>query len=72
MGYPPHQPHPRSKILELILRRARVSVLTGINGRAAQINAALVLRDQFAQDSPAVRAFFDALVELLTGSGRKQ
>jgi len=32
----------------------------------------MVLRDQFAQDSPAVRAFFDALVELLTGSGRKQ
>jgi len=27
----------------------------------------MVLRDQFAQDSPAVRAFFDALVGLLTG-----
>ena len=36
------------------------------------INTAIVLRDQFAQDSPAVRAFFDALVGLLTGSGRKQ
>ena len=34
------------------------------------INAAIVLRDQFAQDSPAVLAFFDALVELLTGGGR--
>ena len=31
------------------------------------INAAIVLRDQFAQDSPAVRGFFKALVELLTG-----
>jgi hypothetical protein len=36
------------------------------------INAAMVLREQFAQDSPAVLAFFDALVGLLTGSGRKQ
>jgi len=36
------------------------------------INAAMVLRDQFAQDSPAVLAFFDALVELLIGGGRKQ
>ena len=36
------------------------------------INTAMVLRDQFAQDSPAVFAFFDALVELLTGSGRRQ
>jgi hypothetical protein len=35
------------------------------------ISAAMVLRDQFAQDSPAVRAFFDALVELLTGGVRK-
>jgi len=31
-----------------------------------------VLRDQFAQDSPAVLAFFYALVELPTGGGRKQ
>jgi len=36
------------------------------------INAAIVLSDEFAHDSPAVRALFDALVELLTGSGRKQ
>lgn len=36
------------------------------------INAAIVLRDQFAQDSAAVLAFFDALVGLLTGGGRKQ
>ena len=39
---------------------------------AVSIAAAMVLRDQFAQDSPAVLAFFDALVELLTGGGRKQ
>jgi hypothetical protein len=38
---------------------------------AVSIDAAMVLRDQFAQDSPAVRAFFDALVELRTGGGRK-
>jgi len=36
------------------------------------INAAIVLRDQFAQGSPAVRAFFDGLVEILIGDGRKQ
>jgi hypothetical protein len=36
------------------------------------INSAIVLRDQFAKDSPAVLAFFDALVEVLTGAGRKQ
>ena len=35
------------------------------------INAAMVLREQFAQDSAAVRAFFDTLVDLLTGEGRK-
>ena len=39
---------------------------------AVSIAAAIVLRDQFAQDSPAVLAFFDALVGLLTGSGRRQ
>lgn len=38
---------------------------------AVSIDAAIVLRDQFAKDSLAVRAFFDALVGLLTGSGRK-
>jgi hypothetical protein len=31
-----------------------------------------VLHDKFAQDSPSVLAFFNALVELLTGGGRKQ
>ena len=36
------------------------------------IAATMVLREQFAQDSPAVLAFFDALVEILTGGGRKQ
>ena len=34
---------------------------------AVSIDAAMVLRDQFAQDSPAARSFFDALVDLLTG-----
>jgi hypothetical protein len=36
------------------------------------ISAAITLHDQFAHDFPAVRAFFDALVKLLTGGGRKQ
>jgi DNA-binding transcriptional LysR family regulator len=35
-----------------------------------RIDVAMVLRDQFAQDSPAVRAFFDALVQILAGDGR--
>ena len=39
---------------------------------AVSIDAAAAMRDQFAQDSPAVREFFDALVDLLTGVGRKQ
>ena len=39
---------------------------------AVSISATIVLRDQFARNSPPVRAFFDALVELLTGNGRKQ
>jgi hypothetical protein len=39
---------------------------------AVSINPEVVLRDQFARDSPAVRGFFDALAELLTGDGRKQ
>lgn len=38
---------------------------------AVSIDAAIALRDQFAQDSPAVRVFFDALVGLLTGNGRR-
>jgi hypothetical protein len=29
------------------------------------------MRGTFAQDSPAVRVFFDTLVQLLTGAGRK-
>ena len=36
------------------------------------ISAAIVLRDQFAHDSPVVLAFFDELVVLLSGSGRKR
>jgi hypothetical protein len=35
------------------------------------ISAAMVLRDQFAQDSPPVRAYFDALVKVLTGGGHR-
>ena len=38
---------------------------------AVSIDAAIELRDQFAKDSPAALAFFDALVALLTGTGRK-
>ena len=39
---------------------------------AVGINAAMVLRDQFARASPAILALFDALVGLLTGGGHKQ
>jgi hypothetical protein len=35
------------------------------------IDAAIALRTTFAKESPAVRALFDALVELLTGEGRR-
>jgi len=35
------------------------------------IGAAIALRTTFAKDSPAVRALFDALVDLLTGGGQK-
>ena len=38
---------------------------------AVSIDAAAAMRDQFAQDSPAVREFFDVLVDA-TGVGRKQ
>jgi hypothetical protein len=38
---------------------------------AVSIDATNALREAFAQDLPAVRAFFDALVDLLTGGGRK-
>ena len=36
---------------------------------AISIDAAIAMRATFAQDSPAVRAFFNALVDLLTGKG---
>ena len=39
---------------------------------AVSIDAAIELRTTFGEDSPAVRAFFDALVALLTGEGRRQ
>jgi hypothetical protein len=39
---------------------------------AVSINAAIAMRATFAKDSPAVLAFCDALVEILTGGGRKQ
>jgi len=39
---------------------------------AVSIEAAIAMRATFAQDSAAVRAFFDALVDLLTGSGQRQ
>ena len=39
---------------------------------AVSIAATMTMRATFAQDSPAVRALFDALVELLTGGERKQ
>jgi len=38
---------------------------------AVSIDVTSALRATFAQDSPAVRALFDALVDLLTGSGPK-
>ena len=38
---------------------------------AVSIDAAMLLRDTFAKESPAVRALFDALVELLVGEGRR-
>jgi hypothetical protein len=38
---------------------------------AVSVDAAVALRDTFAKESPAVRALFDALVDLLTGGGRK-
>jgi len=38
---------------------------------AISIGVVIALRDSFAKESPAVRALFDALVELLTGGERK-
>ena len=37
----------------------------------ASIDAAIELRTTFADDSPAMGAFFDALVALLTGRGQR-
>ena len=39
---------------------------------AGSIAAAMAMRATFAQDSPTVLGLFDALVDLLTGGGRKQ
>ncbi len=39
---------------------------------AVSIDAAIAMRDQFGGEAPAVRVLFDAIVELLTGAGRKQ
>ncbi len=36
------------------------------------IAAATALRDNFAKESPAVRALFDALLELLTGGDERK
>ena len=36
------------------------------------IDAAIALRDSFTKESPAVRALFDALVDLLTGGGGRR
>jgi hypothetical protein len=38
---------------------------------AVSIDAAIALRTTFAKESPAVRAFFNALVDLLIGAGQK-
>ena len=38
---------------------------------AVSVDAAIALRDTFAHDSSAVGALFDALVDLLTGSGQR-
>jgi len=38
---------------------------------AVSIDVVIALRDSFAKESPAVRALFDALVDLLTGEGRR-
>jgi len=39
---------------------------------AVSIWAAIAIRATFVEDSGAVRALFDALVDLLTGAGRSQ
>ena len=40
-------------------------------GTARRIDATIAIWASFAQDWPPVRAFFDALVEILTGAGHK-
>ncbi len=39
---------------------------------AVNIEASIALRESFAQESPAVRALFDALIDLLTGGGGRR
>ena len=38
---------------------------------AISIDVVIALRDSFAKESPAVRALFDAPVDLPTGSGQR-
>ncbi len=38
---------------------------------AVSIDVVIALRDSFAKESPALRPLFDALVDLLTGSGHR-
>jgi hypothetical protein len=38
---------------------------------AVSIDAAIAMRESFARDSSAVQVFFDALVALLTGAGKR-
>ena len=38
---------------------------------AISIDVVITLLDSFAKESPGVRALFDALVDLLTGSGQR-
>lgn len=39
---------------------------------AISFDVVIALRDSFAKDSPAVRALFDALVDLLSGGGERK
>ena len=39
---------------------------------AVSIDEAMALRENFAKESPAVRALFDALLELLTGGDQRK
>ena len=38
---------------------------------AASLAAAMMLREQFAEDAPAVAGLFDAIVDTLTGTGNR-